>query len=165
MLSDYPKLYGGVRLEYSCYNAPMNVHSPHAWFRIFPSRQELYDLYIVKGLSEERIAKLKGCSSKPVETAIAKYRIPRQTNRRAPAVGPQNPSWKGSRAGVLAMHLRVYRVRGRAADGKCSMCDTAQAKDWANLTGDFENVYDYIRACRKCHKYLDRRSHFGPRNG
>jgi len=39
----------------------------------------------------------------------------------------------------------------------CSMCETTKAKrfEWANVTGDYSNVYDYIRLCKSCHNRFD----------
>jgi hypothetical protein len=62
-----------------------------------------------------------------------------------------------------AIHRRLSRERGRAADHPCTRCG-AQAAEWA-LQGDSElvdgglryseNPGDYAPMCRSCHRILD----------
>ena len=68
----------------------------------------------------------------------------------------KNPYWKGDTAGYQAMHLRVYKQRGRPI--KCSACNTEDKTknfDWANLSGEYSNVMDYSPMCRSCHRTFD----------
>jgi hypothetical protein len=72
--------------------------------------------------------------------------------------GEKNPQWKGDAASYSALHLRVQRVRGKP---KCCACCDAKDSDtryeWANLTGHYEDINDYIRLCVLCHRRLDAR--------
>jgi hypothetical protein len=72
-------------------------------------------------------------------------------------VGPANPAWKPD-AGYQALHIRVYRARGRPVP--CSVCGTSSRRrtfDWANLTGRYDDVSDYAAMCRSCHRLFDNR--------
>lgn len=54
-------------------------------------------------------------------------------------------------------HWRVCAARGRPR--KCEVCgkdDPKQMYDWANLTGNYLDVNDYKRMCRKCHAAYDK---------
>lgn len=52
-------------------------------------------------------------------------------------------------------HRRVYRKKGKAT--KCEKCHTLDAKqyEWANVSGRYEDVDDYIQLCVSCHKKFD----------
>lgn len=52
-------------------------------------------------------------------------------------------------------HYKVRAIRG--APQKCEECKTTKAKkfEWANLTGHYENEWDYKRLCTSCHNKLD----------
>ena len=56
----------------------------------------------------------------------------------------ENPS-------ILALHKRLYRKYGKAAEQKCVDCPK-QARDWSNETGIYsDDIKDYLPRCRKCH--------------
>ncbi len=69
--------------------------------------------------------------------------------------GENNPSWKGDGAGYDAFHKRVVKARGKPR--VCAACDTKTAKryEWANLTGNYADVHDYVRLCKSCHNRID----------
>jgi hypothetical protein len=70
--------------------------------------------------------------------------------------GEAHPLWKGDEAGYHPMHARVYRARGKA--DHCSQCgrgDDGVLYDWANLTGKYEDIWDYAPMCRSCHAAYD----------
>ena len=54
-------------------------------------------------------------------------------------------------------HFSVRGVGGKPS--KCSACETEKASryEWANLTGEYTNPYDYIRLCKSCHIKFDKR--------
>jgi hypothetical protein len=89
--------------------------------------------------------------------------MPRYGIERRPAINPRqrrenNPSWLGDNAGYSAMHLRVTVTRGRI--NCCACCDTTDSGvvyHWANLTGHYEDINDYVRLCVPCHRRLDAR--------
>lgn len=61
--------------------------------------------------------------------------------------------WKGNKAGYFALHLRVSKIRGNPK--KCEECGSIKKNkkyEWANMTGDYDNVMDYKRMCQSCHR-------------
>ena len=95
----------------------------------------------LRGVKVYNIVKRYGIETRP--------RIPR--NQR----GQNSASWLGDAAGYKAMHLRVYNERG--APHHCTKCDTRSASryEWANLTGNYQDVNDYQRMCVLCHRRFD----------
>jgi hypothetical protein len=54
------------------------------------------------------------------------------------------------------MHLRVETARGKPKRcGLCGTIDPDKRYHWANLTGNYADVNDYIRACVSCHFLMD----------
>lgn len=70
--------------------------------------------------------------------------------------GKNNSSWKGNNADYKALHYRVNNIRGKPS--KCEICNTTSAKryEWANMSGDYANPYDYKRMCKSCHSKNDK---------
>lgn len=54
-------------------------------------------------------------------------------------------------------HKQVRKARGKAFG--CMHCGTTDQRvyHWANLTGSYWDVYDYINLCVPCHDTFDRR--------
>lgn len=71
-----------------------------------------------------------------------------------PPSGPEHYAWKGEAASYDAKHLRLKVIRGNASTCVWG-CEDASAYDWANLTGDYDDPYDYISMCRPCHRRYD----------
>ena len=67
--------------------------------------------------------------------------------------GENSPNFKKD-AGYKALHLRVNLIRGKAK--VCENCGSIKFVEWANLTGKYEDVNDYVSLCRKCHRILDK---------
>lgn len=68
-----------------------------------------------------------------------------------------HPRWKGENAGYQALHERVRVERGTPR-----LCDTCKVNDdiskkyeWANMTGNYTDIWDYKRLCSDCHRSLD----------
>lgn len=68
-------------------------------------------------------------------------------------VGKDHWNWKGHKAGYKALHLRVSKARGKAV--VCVFCDSTSFVEWANMHGKYDDIYDYIPLCRKCHHAYD----------
>jgi hypothetical protein len=75
--------------------------------------------------------------------------------------GERNDMWKGDTAKYQALHLRVQSARGKA--DHCELCDDGTKFEWANVSGDYADVNDYMPLCISCHRYLDaaRRRYLG----
>lgn len=97
-----------------------------------------------------------------VQNIVRRYGIATRPAIKRDQSGSNNHMWKGDRASYKALHLRVSSVRGKPS--VCSACETTSGRfEWANLTGDYGNVYDFIRLCVGCHRKMDsfRRSEVG----
>jgi len=53
-----------------------------------------------------------------------------------------------SKTGELIKTVKLKRKEG---DGT----KTAKKYEWANLTGLYDNIFDYVRLCCSCHKKKD----------
>jgi hypothetical protein len=120
------------------------------------SEGDLRLLYEARRMSQAEIANHLRISLKRVQTAMRHFGIASRSTARRDQSGSSNPSWKGSAAGYQAKHLRVAAYRGKPM--RCEQCgtdDPGRSYDWANLTGDYDNPFDYRRMCRSCHSKLD----------
>jgi hypothetical protein len=50
-------------------------------------------------------------------------------------------------------HVRLLRWRGKA--DRCVWDCVAEKYEWANLTGNYLDIYDYAPMCQSCHRYFD----------
>lgn len=58
--------------------------------------------------------------------------------------------------GYSTYHREVREIRGTPS--KCELCNTKSNKvkyDWANISGNYKDIYDYKRMCRPCHLKFD----------
>jgi hypothetical protein len=78
----------------------------------------------------------------------------------------KSPSNKGihKASSYGAYHYKVRIIRG--SPKKCQDCGTTKAKkfEWANLTGHYENEWDYKRLCTRCHCKLDKKNNLLGKN-
>lgn len=74
-------------------------------------------------------------------------------SKRCAQLGKNNTRWKGEDAGYIAQHQRIYTVRGKAA--ACVWGCQSNHYDWANLTGDYKDIWDFAAMCRECHSSYD----------
>lgn len=107
-------------------------------------------------MTQKEIADQLGTSQKVIHSLMRRHGIETRTAKKRNQTGPNNDSWKGDEAGYQAFHLRVSRMRGKPQ--KCSACSTEDPDknyDWANMTGDYSDIWDYKRLCRSCHAQHD----------
>ena len=78
----------------------------------------------------------------------------RRTAAKRDQRGAKNDLWKGDQAGYQALHLRVASQRGKPS--LCAACGKTEGRfEWANLTGRYTDINDYIRLCVACHRRMD----------
>lgn len=108
-----------------------------------------------QGLTQKEVAQKLGTTQKVIFGLFKKNGYKCRVAKKRNQTGENNSSWKGIKAGYAAFHYRVQGIRGTPS--KCSMCENEKAKryEWANITGDYSNVYDYIRLCKSCHSKFD----------
>ena len=85
---------------------------------------------------------------------IERYMPIRRRAIKRDQTGAKNHMWKGDGAAYTALHLRVATVRGKPR--KCSACETTEGRfEWANMTGNYADPFDYVRLCTSCHRRID----------
>lgn len=125
--------------------------------KIYPAAmvRQVADLYAA-GQTQKEIAASLSVSQKVIYRLMINHALPRRAQVIRDQRGANNKSWKGSQAGYQAMHLRVESAKGKPSH--CEVCkgeDPTKTYDWANLTGRYEDIADYKRMCRSCHRQYD----------
>lgn len=119
--------------------------------------------YYRQGMTVREIAVIAPKGYK-VQRILERYLPNRRPAIKRDQTGEKNSSWKGDAASYQAFHLRVEAARGKPSE--CSLCDaTTGCFEWANLTGEYQNINDYARMCIVCHRKYDseRRKRTGKR--
>lgn len=112
-------------------------------------------LYL-RGMTQAEIGVELGLTQKIVWNVMRRHDIGARVAAKRYQSGSTNHAWKGGAAGYQALHLRVEAARGKAS--RCSACDTTDPAiryEWANLTGRYDLIEDYVRLCVSCHRRLD----------
>lgn len=106
------------------------------------------------GLTIAEISKIAPKGYK-VQNIIQRHIPERRIAAKRNQTGSKNHAWKGDNAGYKALHLRVQTERGKP--NRCDWCESAgkDRYEWANLTGNYIDVWDYVRLCVKCHRAYD----------
>jgi hypothetical protein len=122
---------------------------------------EVVSIMYSKGASQSEIGECFQVSVSAIYRLMQKHKI-----KTRPMVGrpglkrEKNPGWKGALAGKVALHKRVNRLRGKPM--LCEVCgsdgDLETIYDWANLTGNYQDINDYKRMCRSCHAKYDNKA-------
>ena len=96
-----------------------------------------------------------GLSQKVIHTLMRRHNIKARVAAKRDQRGERNSHWKADSAGNAALHKRLYALFGKP--NKCSVCGTEGSKhyDYANLTGDYTDPYDFAPMCRSCHWRYD----------
>lgn len=112
---------------------------------------ELYE----SGMNQAEVAKKLGTTQRVVWSRFKDYGYTSRVAKKRDQSGDKNHMWKGVNAGYSSLHRRVERYRGKPR--VCSMCETKEAIEynWASMTQDYANIFDYIRLCRGCHAKMD----------
>lgn len=123
-----------------------------------PPKDKLEDLYFSHFMTQLEIGEYYGVTQKMVFEWFKKYGIKSRKAYKRNQNGSNNTQWKGKNATYAALHYRVSAHRGKPS--KCDNCGTTKAKrfEWANISGDYDDVNDYIRLCASCHRTMDCKS-------
>ena len=107
------------------------------------------------GKTQTEIAASLNLTQKVIWRLMMRHGIKARVAAKRDQLGSNNHAWKGDSAAYAALHPRVASVRGKPSI--CEWCKTSTAKvfDWANLTGNYADVNDYVRLCRSCHARMD----------
>ncbi len=120
------------------------------------TREEMYAMYVEQNMSQKEIASKLGICLKPVQTAMRVFGIPARRQAKRDQRGSKNARWKGSQAGYQALHLRVATARGKPTYCEhCPQNSPSASYEWANVSGNYEDVMDYKRLCLSCHRKFD----------
>jgi hypothetical protein len=116
------------------------------------------------GMSRGEITRIIG-PGVSVQTVIGRYFPRRRERGKIPVTsrhqldqrysGENSHRWKGDDASYTSFHFRVERVRGKPE--YCACCDIVGPGfyEWANLTGNYADVDDYVRLCVSHHRHFD----------
>lgn len=118
---------------------------------MFDKAVQLYE----SGMTQVEVANTLGTTQKVIWGLFNRNGYKCRVAKKRNQTGESNDSWKGDGAGYSALHYRVGNVRGKPSF--CVMCESEVACQWANVSGKFENVYDYIRLCASCHSVFDKK--------
>jgi len=123
-----------------------------------PELVERVRLVYGTGRTMRETAEIVGVGVHVLQRLMPRNGIDRRSTAKRDQDGPANHAWKGDDAGYKAMHLRVARARGKPSRCEdCGTTDPALRYEWANLTGRYEDVFDYRRLCKGCHNRFDAR--------
>ena len=115
---------------------------------------KISELY-VGGLGLGQVSTAAGVSIGTVRRVLDRTEIPRHPVG-CSRWGDEHPLWRGDQASYLAFHKRVERARGKPQHCKrCGMSDPDRKYQWANLTGNYADIWDYERMCVPCHVTFD----------
>lgn len=111
------------------------------------------------GHTQAEIAVYMGTTQKVIWRFMRNNGIKARKAAKRDQRGEKNSSWKGEKALYGSYHQRVKSNRGRASDYGCCVCGAkGQGRffDWANLTGNYNDIMDYAPMCRPCHREYDK---------
>lgn len=123
-------------------------------------------LYVDEGKTQREVAAEIGLGRISVVRIMNRYGIPPRANKPRDCHGANNSRWRTEGLRYDTLHARVYAARGKPIGcTKCGLDDPERRYEWANLTGNYEDVQDYARMCVPCHRKFDaeRRSETGDR--
>src|SRR3990167_1360502 len=120
-----------------------------------PRKNKLEELY-QSGLTQKEVGRQFGVSQKVIFSWFRKLGLKSRVPKKLNQWGSNNHMWKADNASYDAFHIRLKKRFGTPK--KCDVCGTTDPKkyyDWANLTGNYQDIKDYKRMCRSCHSKFD----------
>lgn len=152
-----------MRLNCVCCGKEFVSYNPNPMYcsRVCRSRFEMADVDVEEakrlyesGLSQDEVAASLGIKQSLMSKVFKRIGYKCRTTAKRNQVGPANDSWVGDEASYKACHNRVRSIRGTPS--KCDWCGTEDGVfEWANLTGHYLDVNDFVRLCRSCHHFYD----------
>lgn len=118
-------------------------------------RDRVVSLYN-SGMTLSEVSTVMSISTKAAMTILRRSGV--ATRRATPRnqTGQANSRWKGSEASYSAFHFRVESEYGKPKNcDECGESSESKTYDWANLSGEYDNIKDYKRMCRSCHRKYD----------
>lgn len=138
---------------------PKGVY-PHTHIKpkVYPTAmvEQVRELYYNRGMTQDEIGEVLGVTQRVVWRLMRNHQMPTREQVKRDQRGPANTTWKGDQAGYQALHVRVAVARGKPK--RCERCGTTDPRkryEWANLTGQYDDVNDYERMCVSCHRAFD----------
>jgi len=121
-----------------------------------PKKEDLEHLYHIMLMSQQEIGSKYNTTQKVVYSWFKKLGIKSRVAAKRNQQGKHNSSWKGDSVTYAAFHKRVESIRGKP--NICTACGDMEKPvyEWCNLTGRYEDVNDYMRMCRSCHRQYDK---------
>ena len=121
---------------------------------MFDKAKSLYE----QGLTQAEVAEQLGTTQKVIWSLFKRNGYKSRVAKKRNQTGKNNAYWGGKTGvvGYAANHLRVDRERGKPS--YCVMCESPVPCHWANVSGQYENPYDYIRLCISCHSKFDKKA-------
>jgi len=113
------------------------------------------ELYL-SGMTQCEIGERLGVSQKVIWKLMVRHGLKARVAAKRDQSGEKNSSWKGDLAGYHAFHRRLYAARGKPT--KCEVCgcdDPQKNYDYANLSGRYQDMEDFMPMCRSCHWKYD----------
>lgn len=117
--------------------------------------QKIAHLYSL-GLTQGEVGAELGLSQKVIHSTMKKAGLSARIAAKRNQWGSRNHAWRASAAGYKALHLRLTSRFGQPS--RCEVCfteDPTKSYDWANLSGKYDDLLDYKRMCRSCHRRYD----------
>lgn len=107
------------------------------------------------GHTQDEIAEKLDVSQYKAWYFMRKHGMTARVAAKRDQAGDRNHVWTGDEASYLAAHKRVYRTRGKPQ--LCEHCGTDDDRmyHWANVSGHYTDVTDYVRLCVPCHRAFD----------
>lgn len=106
------------------------------------------------GMTQVEVADALGLTAMIIRRLMVKHNIPVRRAIKRDQTGANNHMWKGDQVGYAAGHERAAKARGTPQ--LCEHCGTTTMPcEWASITGDFGDIWDYKRLCRSCHAKYD----------
>lgn len=108
------------------------------------------------GTTQTELAAHYGTTQKVIWAFMKRHGIKARVAAKRDQCGSKNSSWKQDATHYTTLHNRVEAARGRPK--YCTVCgenDPAKRYEWASLTKNYADIYDYQRMCKTCHVRFD----------